>query len=64
MANNIVKVLESYQIAEVDTLLKELFSTNIIEERIDICDAIIDCLLWNDIEIDEIEDQIKDLTIQ
>jgi len=63
MANNIIKKLESFKIPEVDKLVNELFSTDNYEERVEFCECIIDALLFNDIDVDDLEDSIKELAL-
>lgn len=60
---DIVKLINSYGIKEADDILNKIFESDDINERMELCDELIDELLFNDIEIDDIEDEIRDLTL-
>ena len=44
-------------------ILDKIFESDNINERMELCDELIDELLFNDIEVDDIEDDIKDLAL-
>lgn len=60
---HITKVINSYGIKEADAILDKIFESDNINERMELCDELIDELLFNDIEVDDIEDDIKDLAL-
>lgn len=61
--NNIIDKLKSYNIKEVNNLLDELFASDNIDTRMELCECIIDSLLFHDIDVDDIEDSIKSLVL-
>jgi len=60
---NIVTKIKSYKIKEVNQLLNKMLSSNNLDKRMDYCDELLSELEMNDIDISEIEDDIKDLAI-
>ena len=60
---NIITKIKSYKIKEVNQLLNKMLSSNNLDKRMDYCDELLSELEMNDIDISEIEDDIKDLAI-
>jgi hypothetical protein len=60
---NIVTKIKSYKIKEINQLLNKMLSSNNLDKRMDYCDELLSELEMNDIDISEIEDDIKDLAI-
>jgi len=60
---NIITKIKSYKIKEVNQLLNKMLSSNNLDKRMEYCDELLSELEMNDIDISEIEDDIKDLVI-
>ena len=59
----IVDRLEKFDISEVNECINSLFSSDNIDERMDLATDIITILQQHDIDVTDFEDEIKDLAI-
>lgn len=60
---DIITQLEEFKLPKVDKLLNNLSGCDNLDQRMGICDDIIYELEINDIDISDMEDDIKDLAI-
>lgn len=59
----VIEKIESFKIPEVNRLLDKMFTSNNLDRRMEICNRILTELEYSGIDIDDIEDDLKEICI-